>query len=74
MTCKTVKIGNTAAIVCQRGRRKTPKCKNCGQRPGTLLCDYPDAKHDSGTCDRRLCRICAVAVGPDLDYCPEHSV
>jgi hypothetical protein len=27
----------------------------------------------SKTCDRVLCRACAVHKEPDIDYCPEHA-
>jgi hypothetical protein len=51
-------------------RRK--RCVHCHDRWSTTLCDYPDPSRKSGTCDRPLCRQCAVPMGPNLDYCPHH--
>jgi hypothetical protein len=64
------------AIVCTRGQKKKP-CVVCG-RPGEVLCDYPlsGAKTGAGqrpTCDRLICRRCAVRIRPDVDYCPTHA-
>ena len=67
MTCSTVKIGNTVAIVCTRGQRRR-RCA-CG-RLATKLCDFPRGR---GTCSKPLCEACAVAVGPDRDHCPDHG-
>lgn len=51
-------------------RPKVPRCFcGCG-RASSLQCDFPLLV--GGTCDRYLCRVCAVAVGPDRDYCPGH--
>jgi hypothetical protein len=74
MTCRTIDVGNGHyAIVCDRGR-KPAKCTACKQRPHALLCDFPLAGEKAGkTCDVRLCRQCAVHVGPDVDLCPPHA-
>lgn len=62
----------TTAIVCFSGKRpKAPDCMACGGR-STLQCDYP-ILGGRKTCDRYLCRGCAVHVGPDRDYCPHHQ-
>lgn len=69
MTCEFVKLpGGGSAIICGR-KSKTQKCA-CG-KPATRLCDHPSIKR-SGTCDRPLCDTCAVRIGPDTDYCPDH--
>jgi hypothetical protein len=52
----------------------TSRRRYCGcGRVATLQCDYPDPKRKSGTCDRHVCRTCAVSVGPDRDYCQHHT-
>lgn len=68
MTCETVRIGDTVAIVCGRGFRRK-RCA-CG-RPATKLCDHPKPRR--GTCDAPLCDRCAVNIGPDRDLCPTHQ-
>jgi hypothetical protein len=68
VTCKTVSIpGGITAIVCGPTRR----CK-CG-RPAKLFCDWKMPKRKSGTCDRPICKTCAVSPAPDRDLCPEHA-
>jgi hypothetical protein len=66
--------GGINAIVCGRGRRKPPSCK-CG-RPSTKLCDFEVKAHDghaqARTCDKPLCDACAVSVGKNRDFCPDH--
>jgi hypothetical protein len=57
------------AIVCGSGKRpRTPRCR-CG-RTSSIQCDFPLL--DGKTCDQHLCRSCAVPVGRNRDYCPEH--
>lgn len=58
----------TRAIVCFSGKRpRAPRCR-CGAA-ASIQCDFPIL---AGTCDRYLCRRCAVRVGPDRDFCPDH--
>lgn len=46
-----------------------------------ILCDYPVENRrsrfptykESSTCDKPLCRECAISVGPDKDHCPSHK-
>ena len=59
----------TVAHVLRSGPRPKAKPCRCG-RPSTLQCDYPLLF--GATCDKFLCRGCAVSVGPAVDYCPEH--
>lgn len=75
---ETVRLpGGGTAIVCHSGPRpRTRRACSCGcGRTATLRCDYP-VPGKTGTrrytCDAYLCRQCAVAAGPDLDYCPSH--
>jgi hypothetical protein len=61
--------GGGTAIVCFSGGRW---CQ-CGcRRRATIQCDHPAPAGRSGTCDRWLCRRCAVSVGPNRDHCPDH--
>lgn len=69
MKCSTVKLPNgITAIVCS-GRERRGHCFQCG-RLSTKLCDFPLG--NGKTCDKKLCGRCAVPVGQDRDYCPEH--
>ena len=56
------------AFVRLGGRPK--QCSICGQR-ATLQCDFPKTR--GKTCDKWLCRGCGIMVGPDRDFCPDHS-
>lgn len=61
-------------IVCySRPRRK--RCKFCcALSPGNFvsrLCDFEVAP--GKTCDAEMCIDCARPVGPDIDFCPDHS-
>lgn len=62
--------GQVTGIICS-SRRRSRACSVC-KRPSDRLCDYPDTKHKSGTCDKPLCSECARHVGPDRDHCPSH--
>jgi len=74
MPCERLDIGEGRyAIVCSRGGQRTKPCAICG-RPGGLLCDFPLTGEKQGkTCDRSICRNCAVSRGPEIDYCPTHA-
>lgn len=68
--CKTVRLPDGGvAIVRFSGKQPQHKCA-CG-RPATIQCDYPEG---DGTCDKWLCKSCAVHVGRDRDYCPSHQL
>lgn len=69
MPCKTVKIGDRAAIVCSRRKYNRPRCSACGGKGVSVRCDFPIEER---TCDKWLCRRCAVKVGDDRDHCPDH--
>ncbi|MGD9539068.1 MAG: hypothetical protein AB7P52_17685 [Alphaproteobacteria bacterium] len=72
MRCRIVTLpGGDRAFVC--GSRRSRPCSVCG-RPASLLCDYPDSGHKSGTCDQPLCPRCSVrpAGTRDKDFCPRH--
>ncbi len=70
MPCHIVDLpGGGHAVVTVRGNRQL--CQACRENTSTLLCDFPDSSHKTGTCSRRLCRLCAVRRGA-LDFCPHH--
>jgi hypothetical protein len=60
----------TTAIVCGSGPRPRTKPCKCGGW-STLLCDYPLSP--GKTCDAPLCRHCAVPMGRNRDWCPQHQ-
>lgn len=70
MGCETLtdENGHVVGFICAHGRSRE-KCWKCG-RPASLLCDYPVG--EGKTCDKPLCRACAIHVGHDRDYCPDH--
>lgn len=73
MVCERLKLDEkTVAIVCTPRRRRR-KCSNgiCS-RTATKECDYPVPLRGR-TCDRPLCDVCAVNVGPNRDHCPSHG-
>jgi hypothetical protein len=68
------RVGN--AIICGRGsRKKLGKCQECWVVEATVLCDGPVRLKGArpGTCDKPLCRGCAMHVAPDRDYCKSHK-
>lgn len=72
------KDGNVigTAIVCTRGGRNSGgPCSGCKRWANALLlCDFPVLRGDrETTCDRRICRSCARAIGPNRDLCPSHA-
>jgi hypothetical protein len=62
--------GGGHAFVCHSGPR--PKRRPCGvcRSPADLQCDHP--RLHGGTCDKYLCRRCAVPKGANVDWCPTH--
>lgn len=62
--------GKQVGVMC--GRSPDKKCSSCGGFGGERLCDYPVTNGKTGTCDRALCKSCAVRVAPNTDYCPAH--
>lgn len=70
MACERVTLpGGQAAIVC--GTRRRQRC-TCG-RPATQLCDWRVPSKRSRTCDKPICRTCAVSPAPEKDLCPAHA-
>ena len=64
--------GTVSGFVCTRWRREPP-CSVC-KMPSSILCDYELTGTKAGkTCDRPLCKRCAVHVGPNRDLCPAHA-
>ena len=64
MTCHRFRSadGRMTGFICWRGERQR-LCSACKSRPASLLCDFPlSGKKQGRTCDRPLCRACAVNV------------
>lgn len=59
--------GGVALVKLARPRRR--RCALCPAW-ATLQCDWPIG--GGKTCDKHLCRDCAVVAGPDRDYCRGH--
>lgn len=49
-----------------------PGCRFC-RRCAEFECDWPNPKRKSGTCDRKLCRFCAVHIAGGKQHCPDHQ-
>lgn len=74
MTCEIIGGPRGNVIICTRGRRRsdcsTPGCTNRAD----IQCDFAVTRAGAaGTCDRFICRRCAVHVGINKDYCPVHA-
>lgn len=69
MPCHPLKFNGGFGIACT-ARQRRRKCRVCGERWASKLCDFPTG---NGTCDAPLCDPCAVSVGPDRDFCPSHD-
>lgn len=61
----------TTVIIC--GDRTRRQYCQCG-RLADLLCDWKVKERKSGTCDKPICRRCALEVGPDKHLCREHAL
>ena len=64
----TMPNGSVAHVLHSGPRPKNRPC-GCGA-PSTLQCDYP--MQTGRTCDKYLCRGCAVRKAPNIDWCREH--
>ena len=53
------------------GPKKLPTCSFCGM-PSGLLCDFPAARKK--TCDKPICKSCAIKVAANVDFCPDHPL
>jgi hypothetical protein len=69
MKCTWINTGQGVALVC--GRLRVPTCARCGGI-SRLECDWPISK--TRTCDKKLCRACALSGGPNVDFCLDHPV
>lgn len=54
-----------------RGRSRPSRCTVCGRPYAERECDHAGPR--GGTCNKRLCVVCAVVVGENLDHCPSHD-
>lgn len=83
MPCERIRIGDSVAIVCSRGRRKAAPTCACGV-VATRQCDWKVLKQRGarggalkkpkpGTCDAWLCEKCTYVPAPDKDLCPAHA-
>jgi hypothetical protein len=68
MRCSAVRVNGVVARIC--GPRRIHACVFCAEI-SSLECDFPIGKK---TCDRKLCRRCAIAIAPNVDFCPDHPV
>jgi len=77
MPCEVVKLPSGGhAIVRTVARPPLSTCKFCGKHRATKLCDFRVKVGSIGhtrTCDAEMCDVCAHTVGPNRDYCPDHS-
>jgi hypothetical protein len=73
MSCTPVKTPHGTAIVCDRKRKRPPRCA-CG-KPATMLCDWKLGMVDnvSQTCSAPVCAACALEVTKDKHLCPAHQ-
>jgi len=71
MTCTPLRDneGRIAGFVCGRGRFGN-NCHLC-RKTAKLQCDF-FLHAERRTCDKWLCKSCAVRVAPNTDYCPGH--
>ncbi|QOS98130.1 hypothetical protein JNUCC42_16590 [Brevibacterium sp. JNUCC-42] len=60
----------------------TNLCEVCNKREHTILCDYATGtgvvtsvnfQELTETCDKKLCRECAVRLWAKCDVCPDHA-
>jgi len=49
-----------------------PSCAECA-REAEFLCDWPDERRKSGTCDRKLCKFHAVHLPGGRQHCLSHT-
>lgn len=70
MPCYDIQTPGGLGIMCARGARRK-RCFHCNKLGATLLCDGPVAVNK--TCDRALCKSCAVSGPEDTDFCREHA-
>jgi hypothetical protein len=80
MTCKVVTLPNGSTALVKLATPRPRRCAHCDRR-ARKLCDYviypmPLSNPARGprTCDKPLCDMCAVRVGPNVDYCPDHPI
>lgn len=72
---KVAMPGGGVALVRMSGKRP-PACRWCGKQ-STKLCDFvvshPSQVTHKRTCDAPMCDEHASHIGPNVDYCPDHT-
>lgn len=71
-----VKLGDTYAFICSRGRSKAKSCHKCFLT-SQFQCDFPLNRNKSGevirTCDLHLCKNhVRHGLTKGIDFCEEH--
>jgi hypothetical protein len=71
MACQRIRVAGSLAWLCGdfEDDDNNP-CSECGIM-AAIICDFPIG--DDKTCDRLLCKECAVKIRGDIDYCPSHA-
>jgi hypothetical protein len=75
MPCSWLKLPGGGVAIVKHGKSRAPRCKFC-PLTSTKLCDAIVGKTLGGeaiTCDAPICSTCARNVGPEKDFCPNHS-
>lgn len=70
--CHWTKLPDGTVVHVNVGKMFVQRCRWC-DLTSVALCDFPNPKHKSGTCDAPMCEIHQKIVGPDRDYCPDHK-
>lgn len=66
------RVGNV--ILCGRRGGKSRRCVDCGGFGAEFECDGPVQTGGTvTTCDRLICRSCAIDAGPNRHYCRYHA-
>lgn len=71
MACRWIELSDGTVVHLNVARSRAKPCEFCKIRPHSKLCDAPRGL--TGTCDAKMCDVCAVAVGEDVDFCPHHA-
>lgn len=76
MPCGWITLPGGGVAHVRYANRRSPKCRWCSNR-STRLCDFeisdPQQVTHRKTCDAPMCDAHAKRVGPNHDFCPDHS-